>query len=113
MYVHWWYARDVESSAGPEATRALFGSWGKDAAVDITRYTDEDAIEANILDVLAHRTEPFHPNDLILQLEAAGYRNDDVRAAIWQLLDRKRVRLTTDLRLVIPTMTPIRTSPQP
>jgi hypothetical protein len=74
-------------------------------AVGSTQRADGDMIEANIIDALERQTEPFHPYELIVQLEAAGFRNADVRAAIWFLLDRQRVRLTTDLRLVMPTRT--------
>jgi len=61
-----------------------------------------DPAELTIVDALQARTEPFPPADLIAQLEAAGFPNPDIRAAIWRLLDRHRIQLTVDLRLTMP-----------
>jgi hypothetical protein len=68
--------------------------------------------ERSVLAALVATTDPVAPADLIRELECAGFRNPEIRSAIWHLLDRHRVRLTRDLRLVLP-VTPAPPAPTP
>ena len=68
----------------------------------VGRQSSVDRAEIDILHLLRTRTEPLAPADLISELERAGFLNADIRAAIWYLLDRHRVKLTLDLRLALP-----------
>lgn len=58
--------------------------------------------EQSVLAALHARVCPIAPAEIIRELESAGFRNPDIRSAIWHLLDRHRIRLTRDLRLVLP-----------
>ncbi|MGC4107945.1 MAG: hypothetical protein QM753_16600 [Thermomicrobiales bacterium] len=62
--------------------------------------------EQSVLAALQATASPLAPADLIRELECAGFRNPEIRSAIWHLLDRHRVRLTRDLRLVLPVPAP-------
>jgi hypothetical protein len=55
-----------------------------------------------VLAALHAASEALTPAELIRDLERAGFRNPDIRSAIWHLLDRHRIRLTRDLRLTLP-----------
>ncbi|MGN6032921.1 MAG: hypothetical protein ACTHQE_14800 [Thermomicrobiales bacterium] len=68
--------------------------------------------EQSVLAALHAADGPLPPADLIRDLECAGFRNPEIRSAIWHLLDRHRVRLTRDLRLVLP-VTPAPPAPTP
>lgn len=59
--------------------------------------------EQSVLAALQAATEAVAPAVVIRDLERAGFRNADIRSAIWHLLDRHRVRLTCDLRLTLPS----------
>ncbi|HWV35110.1 MAG TPA: hypothetical protein VNZ55_05720 [Thermomicrobiales bacterium] len=65
------------------------------------RQSEVDRAESNILQVLGQKNAPFPPAELITELERGGFRNADIRAAIWYLLDRHKLDLTLDLKLVL------------
>jgi len=58
--------------------------------------------EQSVLAALHATASPIAPAQLIRELESAGFRNPEIRSAIWHLLDRHRIRLTLDLRLILP-----------
>jgi hypothetical protein len=62
------------------------------------------ATEQSVLAALLATACPMAPAEIIRELESAGFRNPDIRSAIWHLLDRHRIRLTRDLRLVVPVV---------
>lgn len=57
--------------------------------------------ELSVLAALQGAADAVAPADLIRELESAGFRNPEIRSAIWHLLDRHRIRLTCDLRLIL------------
>jgi len=67
--------------------------------------------EQSVLAALHATDGPLCPADLIRELECAGFRNPEIRSAIWHLLDRHRIRLTRDLRLVLPVSVTVAPAP--
>ncbi|MGB3329462.1 MAG: hypothetical protein WBA46_10940 [Thermomicrobiales bacterium] len=66
--------------------------------------TAQGLAEQSVLAALLASSLPLAPAEIIRELESAGFRNPDIRSAIWHLLDRHRIRLTRDLRLVLPVV---------
>lgn len=87
-------------------TRAIDGFGGnpdRSASVGAAELGDAFGPAAqSVLAALHDACGAVAPGDLIRELERAGFRNPDIRSAIWHLLDRHCIRLTRDLRLMLP-----------
>ncbi|MGN6484583.1 MAG: hypothetical protein ACTHMX_09270 [Thermomicrobiales bacterium] len=85
------------------AVAAIDGGFGGERSVGVGSETGTafGMVEQSVLAALRVATGAVAPADLIRDLEGAGFRNPDIRSAIWHLLDRHRIRLTCDLRLTL------------
>lgn len=54
-----------------------------------------------ILDVLGWSEQPCSPQDLVGLLGVDDSLDEPIREAIWELLDDKKIELTTDRRLAL------------
>lgn len=86
------------------AMRAIDGGFGSERSLGVGSEMASafGLLEQSVLAALHSACDAMAPADLIRELECVGFRNPDIRSAIWHLLDRHRIRLTRDLRLTLP-----------
>jgi hypothetical protein len=61
---------------------------------------DLDRTEDAVMLAVQRHASNISPATLIDLLKAQGFREDVIRVAMWELLDRERLRLTANSRLV-------------
>lgn len=108
MYVQWCYALPI-GDLRMEWRGRMVGAVAIDGGAGGERLAGTAAdpmgsfglAEQAVLGALRTASGPLCPADLIRELECMGFRNSEIRSAIWHLLDRHRIRLTRDLTLVL------------
>lgn len=59
------------------------------------------AVEREVMRAVAEANGPYRPADLIKNLKQDGFGENSIRAAMWNLIDRQQVRVTSDLKLTM------------
>lgn len=60
---------------------------------------DLERARAKVADVLQQRQEPIAPRDLVAMLQPQGVLEDEVRLAMWDLIDQQKLSITDDNKL--------------
>jgi hypothetical protein len=64
-----------------------------------TRADELNRVEQAILEELQASSAPMSPYDLVAALKKHNLKEDIIRAAMWYLIDRREIDLTTDRQL--------------
>ena len=62
-----------------------------------------EPVKDEVLGALNAESKPISPSELVGILTPRGVREDAVRLAMWELIDRGTVRITDDSKVVIST----------
>ena len=68
----------------------------------LARNQNRTAAEEQVLKVVKASKGPYPPAELIKELKQTGFVENTIRAAMWDLIDRRQVRVTGDLKLTRP-----------
>lgn len=56
----------------------------------------------DISDYVATSKGPAKPGEMIASLSRAGFREHDIRAAMWALIDERKLEMTNEWKLIQP-----------
>ena len=71
-------------------------------ALVVVSHREVERAEREVARLVRDATTPYRAQDLIEQVTSQGIAEDLVRYAIWALIDKNHIRLTTE-RLLAPT----------